>query len=90
MKLENYLPLYGSGNAQSMISVWLTLRLGYSPSPRQHWSTTTVVQVLAGSLYQVLWDLGKSAKRIDGFMQILDTDGDAVPRMSKRSPGTAP
>lgn len=61
MKLKNYLPPYGSGNAQAMIFVWLTQELEYSPSPRWHCSTT-VVQVLAQSLHQVLWDLGKPAE----------------------------
>jgi len=69
LKPEKSLPIYGSENAQAMVSGWLTLGLGYSPCARWHWSTTTVVQILAGSLHQVLWDLGKSAKRIDGFIE---------------------
>lgn len=52
-----------------MIAGRLTLGLGYSPSPRWHLSTAAVVQVLAGSLHEVLWDLGKPTKRIDGFIQ---------------------
>lgn len=69
LKLENNLRPYASGNAQGMIAGWLTLGLGYSPSPRWHWTTAAVVQVLAGSLHEVLWDLGKPAKRIDRFIQ---------------------